>query len=105
MPNDAASFFAAPWIARRLHIHGTVQGVYFRQSTVEAARSLGLAGWVRNRRDGSVETLAVGTPEQVQALIDWAHQGPAAARVERVQVLEEALPEPLPGGFTQEATV
>ncbi len=92
-------------IARRLRIHGKVQGVYFRQSTVQTAQALGVAGWVRNRHDGTVEALAVGAPEAVQGLIDWAHRGPAAARVERVEVCEEPLPEPLPQAFAQEATV
>ncbi|WP_313311172.1 acylphosphatase [Pulveribacter sp.] len=91
-------------IARRLRVHGRVQGVYFRQSTVQAAHALGVAGWVRNRHDGTVEALAVGAPDAVQALIDWAHRGPAASRVERVLVCEEALPEPLPQAFAQEAT-
>ncbi|HCL85495.1 MAG TPA: acylphosphatase [Comamonadaceae bacterium] len=91
-------------VARRLRIHGKVQGVYFRQSTVQAAQARGVNGWVRNRHDGTVEALAVGAPHAVQALIDWAHHGPAAARVERVVVCEEALPEPLPQGFAQQAT-
>ncbi|AVP56515.1 acylphosphatase [Pulveribacter suum] len=91
-------------LARRLRIHGKVQGVYFRQSTVQVARAAGVAGWVRNRADGTVEALAVGAPEAVQALIDWAHRGPAAARVDRVQVCDEPLPQPLPQGFEQAAT-
>ncbi|AVO51049.1 acylphosphatase [Melaminivora suipulveris] len=92
-------------IARHLRIHGTVQGVYYRQSTVETAQRLGVAGWVRNRSDGSVEALAVGPAHAVQQLIDWAHQGPRAARVERVEVGEQALPEPAPHGFVQRETL
>jgi len=99
----AASNVSLP-IARRLRIHGTVQGVYFRQSTVQAAQAHGVTGWVRNRHDGTVEALAVGAPGAVQALTDWAHRGPAAARVDRVEVFEEPLPEPLPQGFVQAAT-
>lgn len=90
-------------IARLLRIHGRVQGVYYRASTVQQAERLGVHGWVRNRADGSVEVLVQGTPDAVQALIDWAHQGPARAQVERVDV-SEAPTEALPG-FTQAGTV
>ncbi|TXK28572.1 acylphosphatase [Ottowia sp. GY511] len=90
-------------IARLLRIHGRVQGVYYRASTVQQAERLGVHGWVRNRADGSVEALVQGTPDAVQALIDWAHQGPARAQVERVEV-SEAPAEAVPG-FTQAGTV
>lgn len=93
-----------PLIARHLCIHGLVQGVYYRQSMVDAARRLGVRGWVRNRRDGSVEALAIGPAAAVQALIDWAHQGPPAARVDRVEVTEAPL-DALPRGFVQRETV
>ena len=92
-------------VARRLRIHGRVQGVYYRQSTVEEARRLGVAGWVRNRSDGSVEAVAVGPQSAVQALADWAHRGPRDARVDRVEVVEEAAPEPPPQGFAQRETL
>lgn len=91
-------------ITRHLRIHGLVQGVYYRQSMCDAAQRLGLHGWVRNRRDGSVEALATGPAPAVQALIDWAHEGPPAARVERVDV-SEAPPEALAPGFMQRETV
>lgn len=90
-------------ITRHLRIHGRVQGVYYRASMVEAARRLGLRGWVRNRLDGSVEALAQGPADAVQALIDWAHQGPPAAHVQAVQV-GEGPPAPL-AAFAQRATV
>ena len=90
-------------IARLLRIHGRVQGVYYRASPVQQAERLGVRGWVRNRADGSVEALVQGTPHAVQALIDWAHQGPSRAQVERV-VVSEAPAEALPG-FTQADTV
>lgn len=91
-------------ITRYLRIHGLVQGVYYRKSMCDAAQRLGLHGWVRNRRDGSVEALAAGPAVAVQALIDWAQEGPPAARVERVEV-SEAPPEALAPGFVQRETV
>lgn len=68
-----------------LHIHGRVQGVAFRAHARERAAALGLVGLVRNRRDGSVELMAEGAPEALQAILDWAHRGPPAARVDRVE--------------------
>ncbi|GAA3987927.1 hypothetical protein GCM10022279_08730 [Comamonas faecalis] len=97
---------AQPPLVRLLRIHGKVQGVGFRQSTVEVAQGLGLRGWVRNRRDGSVEVLASGAEIDVQALITWAHGGPPAARVERVEVQPALLQagDALPG-FEQRQTL
>jgi acylphosphatase len=83
-------------IARRILVHGSVQGVFYRAWTVETARALGITGWVRNRADGTVELLAMGTDAAVNALVQHLHQGPPAARVERVEVAEaEAEAEPL----------
>ena len=76
-------------LTRRLTIFGRVQGVGFRWSLYAQATALGLCGWVRNRRDGSVEALICGTPEAVQALTTWAYQGPPSARVERVLCSDE----------------
>lgn len=78
----------------RLRVHGVVQGVGFRDGCVRAARRLGLAGWVRNRFDGSVELLVQGDAETLQRLREWLPQGVAAARVDRVE--REALPAPQP---------
>jgi acylphosphatase len=71
---------------RRLRIHGLVQGVGFRYSLHREAVRLGLAGWVRNRRDGTVEAVVAGPAPAVEALVAWAHRGPPSARVDRVEV-------------------
>jgi acylphosphatase len=67
--------------ALRLRIAGRVQGVGYRAWLEREARSRGLRGWVRNRRDGSVEALAQGSPAALDALTMWARHGPPAARV------------------------
>jgi acylphosphatase len=69
-----------------LVVRGRVQGVYFRASTQREGRRLGLTGWARNRPDGSVEIVAEGEEESVRELVAWAHRGPSAARVERVDI-------------------
>jgi acylphosphatase len=63
-----------------------VQGVGFRFSLAAEAEQLGLRGWVRNRRDGTVEAVVHGNATACDALQRWAHRGPPAARVDRVQV-------------------
>ena len=89
-------------VRRKLRIHGRVQGVFFRAWSAEAARALGLAGWVRNRRDGSVEMLLAGAADKVAAMIERCRGGPPAARVERIDV-EEAR-EDVPAGFETRPT-
>jgi acylphosphatase len=71
---------------RHLVITGLVQGIGFRYSMAVQARALGVGGWVRNRRDGSVEALVAGTDEQVATMIAWSRRGPAGARVDHVAV-------------------
>ena len=77
-------------MVKRLLITGDVQGVGFRYSLIFAAKKLGLAGWVRNRWDGSVEAVVQGDEESVKDLIAWAWKGPDMATVKHVEVTEEA---------------
>jgi acylphosphatase len=74
-----------PRTAVRLEIEGRVQGVGFRWWTVRRATALGLAGWVRNRRDGSVEALAIGELEVIEAFALACAEGPRAAEVSAVR--------------------
>lgn len=69
----------------RIEITGQVQGVGFRYAMRAEARRHGVSGWVRNRRDGSVEALLQGEADAVRALVDWARQGPPGARVSQVR--------------------
>lgn len=66
-------------------VSGKVQGVYFRAETRDQAAALGVAGWVRNRPDGTVEGVFEGTKENVEKLIHWCRQGPPRAKVSGVQ--------------------
>ena len=68
-------------------VRGSVQGVFFRVETRNRARSLGLAGWVRNARDGTVEAAFEGDDERVESMVEWCRRGPAGARVEDVEVI------------------
>lgn len=70
-----------------LKVSGRVQGVGFRLSTSAIARELGMAGWVKNLSTGEVEIDAGGPPDAVGEFLEWVAQGPAGARVERVEVL------------------
>jgi acylphosphatase len=65
-----------------------VQGVGYRYWTEDEARELGLTGWVRNRRDGSVEAVVDGSPDAVARIVQWAHRGPPASTVTQVEVSE-----------------
>lgn len=67
-----------------VRVTGRVQGVGFRAATVRQAHLLGVTGWVRNARDGSVEALIQGEPEQVDRMLSWLHRGPPSARVAEV---------------------
>ena len=77
-------------MARHLRISGYVQGVGFRYSMAEEAERLGVTGWVRNRRDGTVEAVLDGDPDALEAIVAWARQGPRGAQVSGVEVVEVA---------------
>jgi acylphosphatase len=76
-------------IRRRVVVHGYVQGVFFRDSTRRLAQQHGVAGWVSNRWDGTVEAVFEGEPDAVERLVRFAHEGPRGARVERVEVIDQ----------------
>ncbi|XAH23619.1 acylphosphatase [Xylophilus sp. GW821-FHT01B05] len=91
-------------VCKHLTVHGLVQGVYYRASMVQAAERLGVRGWVRNRRDGTVEALAEGDASAVDEFVTWAHQGPPAARVARVESTDLPAPAVPAQGFAQRDT-
>jgi acylphosphatase len=72
---------------KRAHVRvrGAVQGVFFRVEARDRARSLDVAGWVRNLPDGSVEAVFEGDPERVESMVDWCSRGPSGASVEAVE--------------------
>ena len=80
-------------------VHGRVQGVFYRDSTMRMARELGIAGTVRNLPDGSVRIVAQGPPKALEDLIRWAREGPPAAVVTDLESVYEA-PEPGVSDFT-----
>jgi acylphosphatase len=82
--------------ARRVVVHGTVQGVFFREATRRRADSRDVRGWVRNNDDGTVEAHFEGDPEAVDAMVRFVHEGPGAAQVKHVDV-EDAQPQGLDG--------
>lgn len=85
--------------AKRAVVHGAVQGVFYRASAEQEAQRLGVAGWVRNLSDGSVELLAEGDDAAVEQMISWAGRGPSRAEVTQVDV--EDRPEEGLSGFEQ----
>jgi acylphosphatase len=77
-------------IRKHLVIEGRVQGVFFRDSARRQARAVGVAGWIRNRPDMSVEAVVEGPEDLVERFVAWCRRGPSAARVDRVK--ETAMP-------------
>jgi len=89
------------FIAKRCVVAGRVQGVYYRASTQQQARQLGVVGYARNLTDGRVEVLAVGEPDQVTALVTWLWKGSPASQVTNVDVADVVLADlgTVPGQF------
>jgi acylphosphatase len=83
-------------IARRVVVRGSVQGVFFRETARRRARRAGVAGWVRNNDDGTVEAWFEGEPDDVEVMLHFAETGPSGAYVEKVDV-EDVEPEGLRG--------
>jgi acylphosphatase len=82
--------------ARRVTIHGAVQGVFFRETTRRRAEQRGVSGWVANRPDGTVEAHFEGDADAVEALVAFVREGPRGATVERVEA-RDVEPEGLAG--------
>ena len=76
-------------IRRHVIVHGFVQGIFFRDTVRRRALAAGVAGWVRNNRDGTVEAVFEGAPEAVEQLVAFCRDGPRGARVDRVETLAE----------------
>ncbi len=87
-------------------VEGRVQGVYYRQSAIDVAQRLGLRGWVRNRRDGSVEILATGDEKALNEFLGWCRIGPEAAKVAALEIMDDDDSLPLVGDdFRKEVTL
>lgn len=89
MSHDGARDEERP-IRRRVVVSGWVQGVWFRDRMQREARAAGVSGWVRNRDDGRVEAELEGAPAAVESIVRWCHEGPPRARVDDVEVRDEA---------------
>jgi len=83
-------------IRRRVVVYGLVQGVFYRDSVQRRALAADVTGWVRNNRGGTVEAVFEGVPDSVERLVAFCHNGPRGARVDHVDVIDEA-PEHLVG--------
>ena len=81
---------AADRVRRRVSVAGRVQGVWFRESCRDQAQAAGVAGWVGNLGDGQVEVVLEGSPGAVDEVLAWCRRGPRRARVDRVDVVDEA---------------
>ena len=78
-------------VRRRVVVRGRVQGVFFRDSCQREAIGHGVTGWVRNTGDGDVEAVFEGAAEAVERMVDWCRVGPRMARVDKVEVHDEAV--------------
>jgi len=84
----------AEGVAKRVVVHGHVQGVGFRMAAASRAKARGVAGWVRNRPDGTVEAMFEGERDAVDALVRWCSEGPRGSMVTHADVAD-AAPESL----------
>ncbi|WP_206435960.1 acylphosphatase [Altericroceibacterium xinjiangense] len=91
-------------IARHLRIHGRVQGVFYRAWAMRAAREISVSGWVRNRKDGTVEAFVQGDAAAVGRFVEQAREGSPAAQVSHIET-SPAEPEAGLEGFTKKPTV
>jgi acylphosphatase len=89
----------SPVVARKAIVRGRVQGVWYRASTAERAVALGVRGHARNLPDGTVEVVAAGEQQAVDALLAWLGQGPPLARVTSVEIEELDPATPVHRGF------
>lgn len=92
-------------MTRQIRVRGRVQGVGYRDALRAQALRLGVAGWVRNRADGSVEALLHGSDQAVERLTDWAQRGPPTARVERLDIEPADEPGEAAAGFEIRASL
>lgn len=83
------SFITMENVRARVIVSGLVQGVFYRATTEEVARSRGVRGWVKNNPDGTVEAVFEGCRDAVENVIEWCREGPELARVDRVDVTWE----------------
>ena len=91
--------------SKLLRIYGQVQGVFFRDSFCKEAEKLSVTGWVRNRKDKTVEALVQGDNHSIEKILSWVHQGPPAAQVEKVDVLDAPEEGVACSDFTKRPTV
>ena len=87
-------------IRRRVTVSGRVQGVFFRETARRQAALRGVAGWIRNAPDGTVEAVLEGEPDAVERMVDFCREGPRGARVDWVDLASEE-PEGLTGFETR----
>jgi acylphosphatase len=92
-------------LTRRVLIEGYVQGVGYRAFACRAALRLGISGWVRNRRDGTVEALITGMPDRVERMLAELRRGPYGAHVRSVRLIEPGDAEWTAGAFLPRATL
>lgn len=90
-------------VAYRVVVHGRVQGVGYRDAAVQSAFEHAVAGWVRNRADGTVEIVAQGSPDGVERFLQWCRRGPPLARVREI-TLAPATVDPALDAFEWRAT-